>query len=224
MSLLDSIGILRNTDKSSLIHNYCVKYEKYLPFKRTDKLKILEIGVLNGESLRMWKDYYVSSNIIGIDITKEAKVYEEERIKIEIGSQTDPTFLNQVTIDYGMFDMIVDDGSHVNNDVIFSFQHLFEHVKPGGIYVVEDACTSYWSQYGGTLRKKGTTMEYFKDIIDEVNYAGEILENFDNIFARREDLLDKQFEMKGYDNLGMKIESINFLNSLIIITKKNVTS
>ena len=73
MSILDRISIARGTDKSSICHNYCNKYEKYFPFKRYEKLNILEIGVLDGQSLRVWKEYFFNSNILCIDITKECK-------------------------------------------------------------------------------------------------------------------------------------------------------
>ena len=84
MSTLNKIAQSYGTDKSSDIHNYCVKYEKYLPFNRYDYLNILEIGILNGKSLKTWKEYYYRSNIVGIDINPDCKQYEEERISIEI--------------------------------------------------------------------------------------------------------------------------------------------
>ena len=222
MSLLDKLAILRGTDKSSEVHNYCVKYEKYLPFKRTDKLKILEIGVLNGESLRMWKDYFMLSEIIGIDIDSRCKENEEERIKVEIGSQADEKFLNEVGEKYKTFNMILDDGSHINEHTIFSFEKLFKYVKPGGIYIVEDACTSYWADYGGGFRKNGTTIEYFKNLIDDVNFRGIFNNDFENWHARREDITI-QTSLKVIPNCVTDIESINFLNGIIIITKSNGT-
>jgi hypothetical protein len=220
MSILNEIGIKYGTDKSSLIHDYLRKYEKYIPYKREDKLKILEIGVLNGGSTRTWKEYFYNSEIIGIDINPECKIHEEERIKIEIGSQIDDVFLREVSEKYGPFDMILDDGSHINSHVIFSFQKLFPFLKSQGIYIVEDVCTSYWNEYGGKLRMEGTMIEYFKNIIDEVNYFGEWQEHHPNIHARSEETLDYQFKLKGYDYMGTKIESINFFNSFIIINKK----
>ena len=223
MSLLDKLAILRGTDKSSEVHNYCVKYEKYLPFKRTDKLKILEIGVLNGESLRMWKDYFMLSEIIGIDIDSRCKENEEERIKVEIGSQADEKFLNEVGEKYEMFDMILDDGSHINEHVIFSFEKLFKYVKPGGVYIVEDACTSYWEYYGGGYDKKDTTIEYFKKLIEHVNLMGLVkFDALDNAHARREDLMIP-YTLRHHPNCITDIESINFLNGIIIITKSNGT-
>ena len=222
MSLLNKLAILRGTDKSSEIHNYCVKYEKYLPFSRTDKLKIMEIGILNGESLRMWKDYFILSNIVGIDITKECKQYEEERITVEIGSQIDENFLNEVCERHGMFDMILDDGSHKNDHVIFSFKKLFKYVKPGGVYVVEDACTSYWEDYGGGFRKDGSSIEYFKGLVDDVNLRGLINYDYHNVHARREDTMIP-YVLKHHPDCITDIESINFLNGIILITKSNVT-
>ena len=95
MSLLNSIAKSYGTDKSDEIHNYCVKYQKYLPFQRYDNLNILEIGVLNGKSLLTWKEYFYRSNILGIDINPECKKYEdkENNISVEIGSQFDGNFL-----------------------------------------------------------------------------------------------------------------------------------
>ena len=220
MSILNEIGVKNNTDKSSIIHDYLKKYEKYFPFKRTDKITLLEIGILNGESLRTWKDYFVNAKIIGIDINPECKKHEEERIHIEIGDQSDESFLKNITNKYGSFDLIVDDGSHINSHVITSFKFLFNFVKSQGLYVVEDSCTSYWWDYEGGLKKEGTSIEFFKNIIDEVNFGGELTDNFISVHARRDDLLFNQFKRKGYENFGMYIESINFLNSIILITKK----
>ena len=96
MSTLDRVAKSHGTDKCSEIHDYCVKYEKYLPFKRYEELNILEIGVLDGKSLRTWKEYYYRSNILGIDINPNCKKFEETRINVEIGSQTDGIFLSNL--------------------------------------------------------------------------------------------------------------------------------
>lgn len=222
MSLLNSIAKSHGTDKSDEIHNYCVKYEKYLPFNRYDNLNIMEIGVLDGKSLLTWKEYFYRSNILGIDINPNCKKYEDKEngISVEIGSQDDHVFLNDVMREYGPFDMILDDGSHMNEHVIYSFEHLFQSVKSGGLYVVEDCHTSYYKDYNGGRYKQGSMIEYFKGIVDEVNFFGEWQEDMDNKLARREDKLIEQFKRKGYDYIGTQIESINFLNGIIIITKR----
>ena len=116
--------------------------------------------------------------------------------------------------------MILDDGSHINEHVIFSFKELWDSIKSGGVYVVEDCSTSYYANYGGGRYKQGTMIEYFKGVVDEVNFFGEILENFNIALARREDKLIEQFNKKGYDYIGTQIESLNFLNGIILITKR----
>lgn len=226
MSTLDIIANSYGTDKSSFMHNYAVKYEKYLPFKRYDKLKMLEIGVLRGESLKAWKDYFYRSEIIGIDIMPECKKYEENRIIIEIGSQVDEVFLNNVSVKHGPFDMILDDGSHMCSHQIYSFEHLFASIKSGGVYVVEDAFTSYWpwfTAYGidnSEHLKNGTTIDYFKKLIDDVNFRGlEYRENQNEVWYRKESNLIP-YSQKTQPSCRVDIESINFLNGIIIITKR----
>jgi len=220
MSILDELGIKYGTDKSSLSHNYCNKYDKVLPFNRNETLTVMEIGVQGGGSIKMWEEYFYKSNIIGIDILPECKKLETDRIKIEIGSQYDGDFLNEIGNKYGMFDMILDDGSHMNKHMIFSFEKLFPYIKSGGIYIIEDVCTSYWDYYDGGLLRYGSVIEYFKRLVDDVNFRGLI--NYDymeNSNARREDLLTPYSEKVQPDCIT-NIESINFLNGIIIITKK----
>ena len=219
MSTLNNLAKSLGTDKSSEIHNYCDKYEKYLPFNRYDELNILEIGVLDGKSLLTWKEFYYRSNILGIDINPDCKKYEEERIKVEIGSQADNVFLLDIMRDYGSFDFILDDGSHMNEHVIYSFEHLFESIKSGGVYAIEDIGTSYWEDYGGGFRKPHTSVEYFKRLADDVNFRGVINFNKPNVHARREDWCQENI-LNEQPDCRTDIESITFLNGIILIRKK----
>jgi cephalosporin hydroxylase len=218
-SILDNLAILRGTDKSSLMHNYCMKYEKYLPFYQSDKLTLLEIGVLRGESLRMWADYFPKAKIVGIDINPECKKYEKGNILIETGCQDDFTFIRSVIEKYGPFHLVIDDGSHMQNHVIVSFKLLFPSVVPAGIYVVEDTCCSYWKNFGGGFRKEGTTVEYFKKLVDDVNFNGYFQRNFVPKVARREDFMIPYVEQE-FPDINTCIESVTFLNSMIMITKR----
>lgn len=221
MRSLDKIAIERGTDKSSQIHNYCVKYEKWLPFNRLEPLKILEIGVLAGQSLLTWREYYPNAIIIGIDIDINCKLHEspEQNIFVEVGSQDDPAFLAEVVNKWGPFDMILDDGSHMNSHIIFSFNHLIDSVRSEGVYVIEDSCTSYWPEYEGGFRLSGTAIEFCKDLVDDVNFNGQYQSLFWNVHGRREDFLVKQ-TLENNISIRTDIESINFLNGIIIITKR----
>ena len=221
MRTLDKIAISKGTDKSSQIHNYCVKYEKWLPFNRLEPITILEIGVLTGESLETWREFYPNAKIVGIDITPSCKDYEDptRNIFIEIGSQDDPVFLKEVSLKYGQFDLIVDDGSHINRHVITSFIHLIDSVKPEGLYVIEDCATSYWPEWEGGFRKEDSSIEFCKRLVDDVNFNGQLQKSFWNVHARREDFLIQQ-TINNKIEIRTDIESVNFLNGLIIITKR----
>jgi hypothetical protein len=220
MSTLDIIANSYGTDKSSYMHNYCVKYEKYLPFNRYDNLKILEIGVFRGESLRTWKDYFYRSQIIGIDILPECKNYKEDRINIEIGSQIDGNFLTEVSKKHGPFDMILDDGSHMNSHVIYSFEHLFPSITTGGVYIIEDCTTSYWSDFEGGYLKEGTSMEYFKKLTDDINFRGLQYDVNGKFHRYRKELDLIPLSQEQQPSCRVDIESIIFLNGIIIITKR----
>ena len=221
MRSLDNIAKSKGTDKSSEIHNYCVKYEKWLPFNRLEPLTILEIGVLGGASLATWREYYPNATIIGIDIDPACKQFENpnNKVFVEIGSQDDPEFLNSISQKWGPFDMILDDGSHINRHVITSFTHLIAYVKPEGVYVIEDTCTSYWDEWEGGFRRIDSSIEFAKRLVDDVNFNGQLQEQFWSFHARREDLLTKQTNEKGL-NIRTDIESINFLNGITILTKR----
>jgi len=221
MSILDRIAKERKTDKSSDTHNYCVKYEKYLPLNRHDKINILEIGVLNGYSLNTWKDYFNSSKVVGIDITPSCKQYEniDRNVLVEIGSQDDEQFLLSVVEKHGVFDFIVDDGSHMNSHVIKSFEVLYPTMKSGGVYVVEDSCTSYWSNFGGGYLNPNSMVEYFKRLSDDISFRGLMNYNAPFIYARREDWLE-DLSHQTQPDCRTDIESITFLNGIIIIVKR----
>ena len=166
-SLYD-IGAIHGTDKAGqrqLLH----VYEEYFEPLRETELVLLEIGVLGGASLRMWREYFPGARIFGIDVDPEAVAHAADRISVLIGSQSDILFLDTVLERTGRPDIVLDDGSHHVRDQTTTLLHLWRHVKPGGIYVVEDLHTSYMPQYNMRWREPGTTMEFLKDVADDVN-------------------------------------------------------
>lgn len=117
-------------------------YETYLFKIKDNKLNFLEIGVLDGCSLNMWEEYLPNSKITAIDINPDCKKYSKKNVEVFIGSQDDYTFLKTI-LKNGPFDVILDDGSHVNELTIKSFNFLFPHLKNGGIYIIEDTHCTY---------------------------------------------------------------------------------
>lgn len=145
-------------------------YERYFQKFRSRPVTMLEIGVFGGGSLEMWRDYFHDeSTIVGIDIRPECAQLAEGNIKVHIGSQDDPDFLRQLSETYGGFDIVLDDGSHINKHMITSFEVLYPLLSPVGVYLVEDAHTSYWPKFGGGWRQEGTFIEFAKLLIDDLN-------------------------------------------------------
>jgi cephalosporin hydroxylase len=168
---LDEIGIQYGTDKTSNGHNYCVMYEKYIGHLRDKPCKVFEIGVCSGKSLLMWYGYFSQAKIIGLDIQDLFELNPEYRDRISLvkGDQADIDVLNEIQLKYGPFDLIVDDGSHVWDKTIISFETLFPTLNPGGIYVIEDLETSYEplavDYKGGDV----STVDCLKVLVDGVN-------------------------------------------------------
>jgi Methyltransferase domain len=167
---LYDIGSRHATDKAGERQLLYV-YEEYFEPLRETELVLVEIGVLGGASLRMWREYFPRARIFGIDVDPEAKIHADDRITILIGSQSDTRFLDTVLEATGRPDIVLDDGSHHARDQITTLLHLWRHVKPGGTYVVEDLHTSYMSAYNMRWREPGTAMEFLKDVADDVNAA-----------------------------------------------------
>jgi spermidine synthase len=118
-------------------HTYIEEYAKLLePYRHNST--VLEIGLYSGESLRMWDEYFVNSNIIGVDITSHnlSEIMLDKKFNILIGDATKESFLDMVSEQ--TFDVIIDDGSHNLSDQIKSFTLLKNKIKEGGIYIIED--------------------------------------------------------------------------------------
>jgi len=141
MEHLDDIFNKYDTDKNTYFHNYTRQYNTLLNEFRDKPIKYLEIGVFNGGSVKAIRETFKNSTcILGLDINNRCKTYEdfENNIFIEIGNATDRNFIEEITKKYGSFDIILDDGSHTNKDVIESFELLFPLLNDNGLYIVED--------------------------------------------------------------------------------------
>lgn len=150
--------------------HYFPIYEQHLKDFIYKPLVIFEIGCLLGGSLRMWKRYLgPDAQIVGIDLQAACKVLEDDQIQIRIGEQQDTGFLQSLIDEFGIPDIVVDDGSHIQSQVITTFQFLYPRLAKNGIYIVEDVHTSYWHEWGGGLQREGTFMELCKHLLDELN-------------------------------------------------------
>ena len=150
-------------------HYYPI-YERHFARFANQSVTLLEIGCGDGGSLQMWKRYFgPHAQIVGIDIEPRCAEFEEDQIAVRIGSQDDPAFLDRVTAEFGPFDIVIDDGSHVQAHVAASFAYLYAGLSKSGVYFVEDLHTAYWPDFGGGLGKPDTFVEIAKGLIDELN-------------------------------------------------------
>jgi hypothetical protein len=149
--------------------HYFPIYERHFARFQNTACTVLEIGVDQGGSLQMWKRYFGPlATIVGIDIEPKCKAAEEDQIHVEIGHQRDAAFLAEVVRRHGAPDIVIDDGSHKQNDVNASFDVLYSRLDPRGVYLVEDLHTAYWEEYGGGSGQY-TFIERVKALIDMLN-------------------------------------------------------
>lgn len=210
MQTLDELAIAHVTDKSSQYHWYTAIYPHYLERYRHLPIRLLELGVYKGASLRMWADYFTHPNrsIIGIDI--DTDYLEGDLPERTWAVKSDQATPLQFVIDYGPFDFIIDDASHVCERTIASFKAWWPHLKPGGLYVVEDIQTSYVPEYGGSTNPNSmhTTMGFLKRLADEVQVVSPWQVGS---FDRRQ-----SYNMSGYD-----IDFVHFYPDLCVIQKRS---
>lgn len=217
-SILDEIAIKHKSDKSSRFHNYAVKYDRILSPFRDSFLSVLEIGVAQGQSIKMWTDYFTKAIIHGADIAPASKVCESysDRVKFHLIDQRSEVQLKSLE-QFSPFDLIVDDGNHFWMEQILTFNTLFSYVRSGGIYIVEDTTTSYWEYYNNNPI---TAIEYFKTLVDEIHLKGarggvplnppQEFGDWDKGWHRREDC-----------HIAIPpFESIQFMNGFIVIYKR----
>jgi hypothetical protein len=188
--------------------HYLEIYDRHLAAFRTravgdPPLRLLEIGVSEGGSLRLWRKYFGDEAIIfGIDVNPKCAVFDRQHGCVRIGSQSDPAFLKSVVAEMGGLDVVIDDGSHAAPHQKISFETLFPQLSAHGVYICEDLHTSYWpGTYGGGYRRSSAFIEFSKNIIDDIN-------------------ADYHRHEQGLANASRLIDGIHFYNSMVVIEKK----
>ena len=139
--------------------NRSIKWEKYFSIYeklfndyKNKGITFVEIGILDGGSLEIWKKYFGDrSRIIGIDNNPKCKKFQNENYEIFIGSQSDPSFWEKFYNEVGNVDIILDDGGHKNLQQISTVHYSLPYIKNNGLIVVEDMHTSYLKKEFYTL-------------------------------------------------------------------------
>lgn len=170
------------TDKVHIRHAYHHMYHRYMRDialraceKGSMKIKILEIGLgchpsggmvrgTPGGSAKAWRHVFPAPTF---DLDLHVMEYDEacgkkwvqknkEIATVHFGDQGSKDDLLRVVSEAGggPFDVIIDDGSHLNEHQILSAQVLTEYLGHGGVLVLEDihsACQSWPANLGTYL-------------------------------------------------------------------------
>lgn len=196
-----------NTDKISH-HGYHRFYPWFLAHLRGLDINILEIGIDETESLKLWKGYFGKVNLHGIDI--DYKNFDDTNVTLHKLDQSNVVELANFVDSIGIsFDIILDDGSHVPEHQILTINNLWNLVKPGGIYIIEDIETSYWKKssiYGYHFNaKKNGIMRSFYDLVDVINSE----------FSK------KNIKNSSIKNFAKEVEMVTFAQNCVIFVKKD---
>lgn len=149
--------------------HYFEIYHRHFQRFRGSSPVIVEVGVFHGGSLQMWCDYFgPGTHVVGIDIHPGCRKFADDMTTILIGDQADRQFLAQVREQVPHVDVLIDDGGHGMDQQIATFEELYPHIQPNGIYLCEDIHTSVLSGWGGGVGSEKTFLDYSKDLVDKL--------------------------------------------------------
>jgi hypothetical protein len=150
--------------------HYFPIYERHFAWYRNKSLTFVEIGVFKGGSLGMWQRYFGPlARIIGLDINSECKTHETPGTFVRIGDQSDDAFLSRIIDEFGVPDIVLDDGSHQMGHIAASFNFFYPRMPKNSVYMVEDLHTAYWQEYGGGATNPNSFINLAKGLIDRLN-------------------------------------------------------
>lgn len=122
-------------------------YEGIFRHLTSQPITLLEIGILEGGSLKYWDSLFrhPRTQIIGID-RNLPPLEASERVTMYACDQNDRAGLLSIAAARGPFDIVIDDAAHLPKETRNCFDTLFPHVRPGGYYAIEDWAVGYWSE------------------------------------------------------------------------------
>ncbi len=189
-NIYDSISYL-----SLKYDTYFNVYEELLSKYCKKDITLVEVGILNGGSLFMWREYLgKNARIIGIDLNPEAKIWEKEGFEIYIGNQGEENFWIEFYKKVGQIDILIDDGGHTNKQQIVTSNFAIKNIRDGGILIIEDVHTSYFREFGNP--SKYSFINFAKCLVDGINSRS---------YALRD----------SYKSYSSKVYSVSFYESIV---------
>ena len=194
----------KNSPKYSIKwNNYFDIYENLFQKFLKKNIKIVEVGIGDGGSLFMWKNFFgKKAKVIGIELNPDAKKLEKKGFKIFVGDQSSPIFWKNFYKKVGNIDILIDDGGHTNLQQVTTLMESINHIKPGGMILVEDTHTSYMKNKGFKNPSKYSFINFTSSLIE--------------IIHRRNPSLNKNLNF-----IAKKINSIEYYDSITVINIAN---
>jgi len=132
--MLNEIWKKYKSDKGT-VHSYITYYEKVLEDYKNTENGVLEIGVYQGLSIKMWREYFSKAKVYGVDISFSQYVLN---LDLDVNWIKGHQSVEETFKDVNNLDVIIDDGSHKLHDQLKSFELLWPKLNLGGIYIIED--------------------------------------------------------------------------------------
>jgi len=148
MSLEELVNNSR-TDKNTT-HSYLPLYEKLLISKKETAKNVLEVGICDGGSIKLWSDYFTNANVYGLDIMNIQNVWEAIKNNEKIILHTS---MDAYNIDFVMnhflnknirCDFMLDDGPHTLESMKQFIKLYSQIMTDDGILIIEDVQSWDW--------------------------------------------------------------------------------
>lgn len=168
---LTRIGRATATDKATF-HGFTPIYERHFHGLRNSPLKLLEVGVYEGSSMKMWEEYFLQADLYGVDITwGYLKHSFSDRVRLGLANQAAPEEMLRLFQTWKIapesLDICIDDGGHRMSQQNRTIGICWPFLKSGGTFVIEDLHTafpeligvhSHLKQYAGHIDEHPTSI------------------------------------------------------------------
>jgi cephalosporin hydroxylase len=148
MSLIDIVNNSK-TDKNT-VHSYLGLYQKIMINKKDTVQNVLEIGIAEGGSIKMWSEFFTNAVIHGLDIIHMDNVWSEikNNNKIVLYTSTDAYdetfFKTEFLNENKRFDVMIDDGPHTLESMLKFIRLYSKLMTDDGILIIEDVQSWDW--------------------------------------------------------------------------------
>ena len=195
---LFELGKKYQTDK--VTHFFLHHYDNAFNHLRDKHLRLLEIGVYKGSSIRMWRDYFPNAEIHCIDIN-HVDLSDLKNVTMHIANCDSKLELKNLASKLGEFDIIIDDGGHSMKQQQNAFEIFWKNLKSKGTFVMEDLHTSINFLYPGhNEEKQPTTYDLLMSLLKKESF-------FSNYISK-----------ESYEDLSKTVDKVDIIWSKKIIS------